>query len=131
MERRALRMTLSLAATSDGRRCPRSIVFYDTTAAFVHVSIDEVVGILLQDSLLESGECFLLLKALYGTRTASRQWQRQYMRVLRMNRWTASKVMPDFFHHHEPVGTCGCHGDDFMAEGSDALWDQLDRVMRD
>ena len=30
-----------------------------------------------------------------------------------------------------PTGTCGCHGDDFMAEGSDALLDRLDRVMRD
>ena len=53
------------------------------------------------------------------------------MRVLRTNGWNASKVMPEFFHHRDPPGTCGCHGDHFMAEGSDALLDRLDRVVAD
>ena len=39
--------------------------------------------------------------------------------------------MLGFFHHRDPAGTCGCHGDDFMAEGSDVLLDRLDRVMQD
>ena len=51
------------------------------------------------------------------------------MRVLRTH--SASKVMPGFFHHRDPAGTGGCHGDDFMAEGSDVLLDRLDRVMKD
>ena len=93
---KALRMIVSLAAMRDGKHRPRSIAFYDIVAAFVHASIDEVVGVVPQDGLLEKGECFLLLKAL------------------------KSKVMPGFFHHRDPAGTCGCHGDDFMAEGSDA-----------
>ena len=128
---KALRMIVSLAATRDGKHRPRSKVFYDITAASVHASIDEVVGVIPQDGLLEKGECFLLLKALYGTRMASKRWQRHYMRVLRTHGWTASKVMPGFFHHRDPAGTCGCHGDDFMAEGSDALLDRLDRAMKD
>ena len=33
--------------------------------------------------------------------------------------------------HRDPAGTCGCHGDDFMAEGSYVLLDRLDRVMKD
>ena len=37
--------------------------------------------------------------------------------------------MLGFFRHRDPAGTCGGHGDDFMAEGSDALLDRLDRVM--
>ena len=37
---KALRMIVSLAATRDGRRRPRSMVFYDIGAAFVHASID-------------------------------------------------------------------------------------------
>ena len=53
------------------------------------------------------------------------------MRVLTKHRWKANKVMPGFFHHRDLAGTCGCHGDDFMAEGSDALLDLLDRVMAD
>ena len=47
---KALRMIVSLAATHDGRHRPRSIVFYDIVAAFVHASIDQVQGIVLQDS---------------------------------------------------------------------------------
>ena len=126
-----LRMIVSLAATRDGKHRPRSIAFYDIVAAFVHASIDEVVGGFPQDGLLEKGECFLLLKALNGTRMASKRWQRHYMRVLRTHGWNASKVMPGFFHHRDPAGSCGCHGDDFMAEGGDALLDRLDRVMAD
>ena len=126
---KALRMIVSLAATRDGRHRPRSIVFYDIVAAFVHASIDEVVGVVYQDGVLEKRECFLLLKALYGIRMASTQ--RHCMRVLMTHGWSASKVMPDFFHHRDPAGTCGCHGDDFMAEGSDVLLDRLDRVMKD
>ena len=38
-------MIVSLAATRDGRHRPRSIVFYDIVAAFVHASMDEVVGV--------------------------------------------------------------------------------------
>ena len=69
---KVLRMIVSLAATRDGKHRPRSIAFYDIVAAFVHASIDEVVGVVPQDGLLEKGECFLLLKALYGTRMASK-----------------------------------------------------------
>ena len=76
---KALRMIVSLAATRDGKHRPRSTAFYYIVAAFVHASIDEVVRVVLQDGLLEKGECFLLLKALNGTRMASKRWQRQYM----------------------------------------------------
>ena len=53
------------------------------------------------------------------------------MRVLRTHGWSASKVMLGFFHHRDLAGTCGCHGDDFMADGSDVLLDRQDRVMKD
>ena len=128
---KTLRMTFSLAATRDGRHRPRSIVLYDIVAAFVHSSIDEVVRAAPQDGLLEKGECSLLLKALCGTQMASKRWQRHHMRVLRTHAWSASKVMPGFFHHRDPAGTRGCHGDDFMVDGSDVPLDRLDRVMKD
>ena len=123
---KALRMMVSLAATRDRRHRPRSNMFYDIVATF-----DEVVGVVPPKSLLEKGKCFLLLKALHGTRMASKRWQRHYMRVLRTHGLSSSKVMLGFFHHRDPAGTCGCHGDGFTAEGSDALLDSLDRVMKD
>ena len=128
---KALRRIVSLAATRDGKHRPRSIVFYDITAAFVHASMDEVVEVIPQDGLLEKGECFLLLKALCGTRMASKRWQRHYMKVLGTHGWIASKVMPGFFHHRDLTGTCVLHGYYFIGGGSDALLDQLDRVTKD
>ena len=69
----AFRTIVSLAATRDGRHRPRSVVLYDFVVALVHASIGEVVGGVPQDGLLEKGECFLLLKALCGTRMASKR----------------------------------------------------------
>ena len=108
-----------------------SIVFYEIVAAFVHASIGEVVEVVLQDGLLEKGECFLLLKALYGTRMASKRWQRHHMRVLRTHWCSASEVMFGFFHHRDPAGTADVTETIFMAEGSDVLLDRLDRVVKD
>ena len=48
---KALRMIVGLAATRDGRHRPRSIVFYDIVAAFVHASVDE--GVVPREGLLE------------------------------------------------------------------------------
>ena len=44
-----------------------------------------------------AGEKKVLLVAA-ATRMASKRWQRRDMRVLRTHGWTASKVMPGFFH---------------------------------
>ena len=126
---KALRTIISLAATRGGKRNPRSVAFYDIVAAFVHASIDEVVAVYPSDGLLDRGECFLLLKALYGTRKASKRWQQHYTRVLKGYGWVASSVVPGIFHHRNPAGTCGCHGDDFMAEGDDDLLTRLDTIM--
>ena len=45
------------------------------------------------------------------------------MIVLKMHGRSSSQAMLGFFHHRDLAGTCGCHGDNFMAEGSDALLD--------
>ena len=100
---KALRMIVSLAAMRDGRHRPRSIVFHDIVATFVHASMDEVVGAVPQEGLLERGECFLLLRAPCGTQMASMRWQRHNMRVLRTHGWSSCKVMPGFFHHPDPA----------------------------
>ena len=65
-----LRKVVSLAATRDGRQRPRSMVF-------VHASMDEVVGVVPQEGLFGKQGCFLLLKAFYSTRMASKGWQRR------------------------------------------------------
>ena len=110
-------MVVGLAAMREGKQRPRSVAFHDIVAAFVHGSIDEVVAVLPPDGLLERDECFSLLKALHGARKASMRWQQHYTRVLKRFGWRASSVMFGIFHHQDPAVLCGCHGDDFMAEG--------------
>ena len=116
---KALRMTINLATMRDGKRRLRNSVFYDITATVVHASINQVVGIFPQGGLLEKRGSPLVLKALYGTWMASKRWQRHHMRMLGTHEWTASRTMPSFFQHRDHAGTCGCHGSDIMAEGSD------------
>ena len=45
---------------------------------------------LAPDGLLERDECFFVLKALCGTRKASKRWQQQYTRVCKRFGWRAS-----------------------------------------
>ena len=81
---KALRFVVSLAA-SRGRR----IAFFDVVAAFVHALIDELVILLLPDGLGQ-GRTAVLYKALFGTRKASRLWQRFLRDVLADADWKAS-----------------------------------------
>ena len=128
---KASRMIVSLAATRDGRHRPRSLVFHDITATFVHASINEVVEVTLQDGgLLEKGDCFLLLKALHGTRMALKRWQRHYASA-QNERVESEQSDAWFLPSPRPCWNVWCFGDDFMAEGSDALLGRLDRVMKD
>ena len=92
-------------------------------AAFVHASIDEVVGVVPQDGLLEKGECFLVEGTLWHSNgfetvaaTLHESTQNARMEREQGNAWILSPQR---------------HGDDFMAEGSDAPLDRLDRVMAD
>ena len=54
------------------------------------------------------------------------------MRVSAEDAWVEceqgdARILPP----RDPAGTCGCLGDDFMVEGSDALLDRVDRVLKD
>ena len=69
-----------------------------------------------------AGERKVLLVA-DGTRMASKRCQRRDMRVLRTHGWTASKVMPGFFHQRvDATETIS------WLKGSDALLNRLDRA---
>ena len=78
---------VSLAA-SRGRR----VAFIDEVAAFVHALIDELVILLLPGGLGQ-GRTAVLHKTLYGTRKASRLWQRFLRDVLADADWKASVIL--------------------------------------
>ena len=88
---KALRLVLSLAATR-GRR----LALFDVVAAFVHAVIDELVILLLPGGL-GAGRTAVLHKALYGTRKASRLWQRFLRDVLAEVGWKASVIFASMY----------------------------------
>ena len=58
---KAWSVVVSLAATCDGKHRPRSIAFHDIVAAFVHASMDDVVGGCSTRPPAEKKESFLFV----------------------------------------------------------------------
>ena len=110
---KAVRMIVCLCATRDGRHRPRSIAFYDIVAAFVHASIDEVLPA-VEGALRPSNEFKTVAATLHESA------QKPLMDCEQNDAWFLPPPRPCWN---------GCYGDDFMAEGSDALLDRLNRVL--
>ena len=118
---KALRLVVSLAA-SRGRR----IAFFNMVAAFVHALIDELVILLLPDGLGQGRTAVLLYKALYGTRKASRLWQRLLRDVLADADWKASVIFASMYTLGDQRGTLGCWGDDLLVEADEVDLDAVE-----
>eukprot|EP00974_Lingulodinium_polyedra_P021919 2116020-Lingulodinium_polyedra.AAC.1 len=69
-----LRLVVSLAASKPPRG-KRQVALYDASVAFFHAELDEWLCVIPPPGLRRLGFLWQLLKALYGTRPASRLWQ--------------------------------------------------------
>ena len=98
---KALRLEVSVAA-SRGRR----LAYFDVVAAFVRAPIDEL-AIFLWPRGLGQGHTAVLHKALYGTRQASRLWQRFLREVLDDAVWKASVIFASMYTLGDKRGTRG------------------------
>ena len=127
----AIRAVIAMAASRPGvlRGRPRKIGIYDITAAFIHALIDELMVILPPKGIVQDDEGLLLLKALYGTRKASKLWQQLYTKIFGDHGWRRSLIFPASFYNQEEHMGMSCHGDDFIAEGEDSGLDKLTEVM--
>ena len=117
---KALRLVVSLAASRGTR-----IAFFDVVAAFVHVLIDELVILLLPDGRGQ-GRTAVLYKAPYGTRKASRLWQRFLRDVLADADWKASVIFASMYTLGDQRGTLGCWGDDLLVEADEVDLDAVE-----
>jgi hypothetical protein len=128
----AIRLIISLAASRTGVRgeLPRKIGWFDITAGFIHAFIKSWMVIIPPKGIVEPGEGLWLLKALYGTRDASRLWQDHYSKIICDNGWLRGKIFPATFYHQLHDMSLACHGDDFICEGTDSGIDELETVMR-
>ena len=110
--------------------CFRRLAFFAVVAAFVHALVDELV-ILLMPGGLGQGRTAVLHKALYGTRKASRLWQRSLRDVLSDADWKASVIFASMNTLGDQRGTCW--GDDLLVEADESeahLMKQLEGKVR-
>eukprot|EP00435_Cladocopium_sp_Y103_P039764 s3333_g10.t1 len=75
------------------------------------------------------GHLWYLLKAMNGTREASKQWGEFVEGKVSKAGFLPVKVVPGLFYHPEWQVTLSCHGDDFLAEGLSSDLDKLDESM--
>ena len=121
---KALRMIVSFAATRDGRHRPRSLLFYDSVAAFVRASKDEFMGVvppegkgvfLAVEGVLWHSDGFETVAAVHESA------QEAWVKFEQGDAWTLSPPRPCW---NVWMSRTRLHG-------SDALLDRLDRVMPD
>ena len=101
------------------------LALFDVVATCVHTLVGELVILLLPEPL-GRGRVAVLLKALYGTRKASRLWQRCLRKVLADGGWKASVIFAAMCTLGEKRGTLGCWGDDILVEADEHDLDTLE-----
>ena len=114
----------------------RILAFYDACVAFFHASIDEELYIIPPRELCGLEECWLLKKALYGTRKASALWQSYVLEVFKRYEYTAVMVEPNVLHKEEVDDVddgidAGFHGDDFLFSTTPKVADEIDKMIVD
>ena len=127
---KAHRMVVSAAATSKKGRTSRRrlIARYDVSVAFFHaVATGKIAVVPPKD--VNNGLLWFLLKAMNGTREASKQWAKRILEVMLLNDFSEVPSVPGLFYHPDRDITLSCHGDDFLAEGESDDLDWLDEIM--
>ena len=127
---RVHRMILSAAATAKkGRTSRRKLIArYDVSVAFFHAIATGKIA-LVPPKDLDQSMLWFLLKAMNGTREASRQWAKRVREVMLEAGFWEVPGIPGLFYHDEWCVTISCHGDDFIAEGESDDLDRLDELM--
>ena len=126
------RTVVSRAATqrrSDqgGRRL---IGRYDVSVAFFHAESTGGIAVKPPPDLFDQEHYWLLLKAMNGTREASRQRGLYIKHGITPAGFMGSAAIPGLYYHPEWDIMMACHGDDFLAEGLASDLDRLDELMK-
>ena len=120
----ALRIVVSSATTGSREKV---LMVNDVSRAYFYAPCDEDIYVDLCEEDRDIGEehmCGKLVKAMYGTRTAARMWQREVANTLREAGFSAGRTSPCLFYHAPRDIMVFLHGDDFVSSGSpeDLKW---------
>ena len=127
---KAHRMVISHAATkrSGERENKKLIGRYDASVAFLHAESTGKIAVVPPKDV-DEGQLWYLLKAMNGTREASKQWAMRISGTKKKYGFSAVASVPGLFYHPEYDLMLSYHGDNFLASGDKRALDFLDEVM--
>jgi KUP system potassium uptake protein len=125
------RMVLSMAASARDHRGQHMCLIgrHDIRVAFFHAKGSGNVVMVPAKGLAPPGVGWRALKAMYGTREASKCWGDTVTDTMLAAGCEAVMVVPMTFVHKDHGYVVECHGDDFLSCGSAAALDHLDKVL--
>eukprot|EP00435_Cladocopium_sp_Y103_P028037 s1171_g6.t9 len=123
-------MVLSAAATArEGQPFGQKLVTrYDVSVAFFDAASIGKIAVIPPEDVYDR-HLWYLLKAMNGTREASKQWGELVETKITTAGFHPVKVVPGLFYHPEWQVSLSCHGHDFLAEGMSSDLDKLDELM--
>ena len=125
---KVLRMLFALA-TSKGSHRQKVCGIWDVSVAFFHSPMDEFTVVRPPVGLRVRGRLWVLKRALYGTRMASRCFGKLVGEVLKDAQFEAVAIVPNTYHHPQRDIDTVVHGDDFVAVAEDDHLNFLERVL--
>ena len=121
-------MLLAMATSKDSHR--RKVCgICDVSVAFFHSPMDEFTVVRPPAGLRVRGKLWVLKRALYGTRMASRCFGKLACEVLKDARFEAVTIVQNTYHHPQRDIDTVVHGDDFVAVAEDDQLDFFGRVL--
>ena len=124
-------MVLALVATKrPGARENRKLNIGrdDVSVVFFHADSTRKIAVVPPKDL-DQGHLWYLLKAMNGTREASKQWALKILKTKKKHGFLDVASVPGLFYHLEHDLIVCCHGDDFLASGEKEVLDFLNKLM--
>jgi len=115
----AKKMLMSMAVTEEigyrgnDRKGGNKLEFIDVRRAYFHARARRLVYVKLPDEDNEEGNCGKLITAMYGTRDAAQNWEREYVEFMEGVGFRRGQSTPCIFWHKEKGIRAVIHGDDF------------------
>ena len=127
---KAHRMVLAHAATRrPGEAENRRLVGrYDVSVAFFHAEATGKIAVVPPKDV-DEGHLWYLLKAMNGTREASKQWSIRVANTKKRHGFLEVASVPGLYYHPVHDLLVSCHGDDLLASGTKEALDFLDEIM--
>ena len=118
-------------ATKADKGEKRLVARYDISVAFFHAYRMGGIAVMPPKDMYDGVNLWSLLKAMNGTREASRQWGLYIKDSMVPAGVIGSAAMPGFHYPTEWDIMIACHGDDFLAEGLSEDLGRLDELMKE